>query len=478
MKILLLNPPTKDNKKFIREGRCTQESSLWTTIWPPISLATIGALLENDEHIVKVNDCSAEAITHSALKNIIYDFSPYIIIWSSGTPSIQSDLELSSFIKALNSSIKTATFGTHVTVLAQDCLQEHPDLDFIIRNEPEYTIRELVFALEKNRGYRTINGLSYRDSDNHISHNPDRAFIENLNELPMPAWHLVNLDCYRMPLKGHRFIIVSPLRGCPYECTFCTTQTYYGNKVRKRSPERVVQEIEYNIENYNIKNFFFWADTFTLDKKYVKNLCRLIMDKELNISWVCNSRVDTVDEEMLKHMADAGCWMISYGIESGCQKVLDICKKKITVEQTIRAVELTEKVGIKTVGHFIIGLPGETIETAQETINFAHSLPLDFAQFYSAVPFPGSKLYEMAKQNQWIQNNNWGKFNQTKVIMNLPDLKPLDADKLIKKAYKSFYYRPKKISAALKMIRFSTIWNSLVQANHFIKSLFIKQDGG
>jgi len=474
MKILLLNPPTKDNKKFIREGRCTHEGNIWTALWPPISLATIASVLENDGHTVKINDCSAKNINHLKLKKIIDDFSPQIVIWSSGTPSIQSDLELSSFIKACGQSIKTATFGTHATVFAEECMRDYPDLDFIIRNEPEYTVKELISAIEGGKKYQGINGVTYRSSPHNIVQNADRTFIENLDELPKPAWHLANLDCYRVPLKGHRFVMISPLRGCPYECIFCTSQKYYGKKLRRRSPEKVLEEIEYNIKTYKIRNFFFWADTFTLDKTYVINLCNLLIDKKIDVSWVCNSRVDTVDEEMLQLMGRAGCWMISYGIESGCQEILDISKKKIRVEQVEKAVDLARKAGIKTVGHFIIGLPGETVETAQEMIKYSKSLNLDYAQFYSAVPFPGSELYRMAKENRWIQEESWEEFNQRKAIMRLPQLEPEEANNLIKKAYKSFYYKPKKIIESLKMTRLSGLWRLLLQARYIIKSFFLK----
>lgn len=474
MKILLLNPPAKDNKKFIREGRCTQESNIWTTTWPPISLATIASILEDEAHNVKIIDCSAENVSHSGLKRIMPKFSPHMVIWSSGTPSIQNDLELSSFIKAYDKSIKTAAFGTHVTILAEECMQNYPDLDFIIRNEPEYTIKELASAIEDDRKYQNINGITYRNSDNRIIHNAERKFIENLDNLPMPAWHLVNLDCYRVPLKGHRFLIVSPLRGCPYECIFCTSQTYYGKKLRKRSAEKVIEEIEDNINKFKIKDFLFWADTFTLDRRYVINLCKLLINKKIDISWVCNSRVDTVDEEMLQLMKNAGCWMISYGIESGCQKILNISKKKNTVEQSKKAVELTKNAGMKTMGHFILGLPGDTVETAQETTRFSKSLNLDFAQYYSAAPFPGSRLYWMAKENQWIQNESWEEYNQCNAIMRLPHLKPEVANHLRKSAYRSFYIKPKKFFDPFRITRISELWRLLLKANQFFKSFLSK----
>jgi len=391
MKILLLNPPTFDNRKFIREGRCTQEQGAWTTLWPPISLATIGAVLEREGNEVKIIDCPAEGINLEKLQSILKSFLPHMVIWSGATPSIHSDLMLATFIKRIDSSVSTAIFGTHVTALAQRCMEATPSLDFIIRNEPEETILWLVRNHDR-RKYEDIEGLTYRARDGNIVHNPPRPFIENLDALPWPAWHLLDLNCYRLPLRGNKFLMISPFRGCSYGCIFCTSHTYYGKKLRSRSTEGILEEIEYDVEKFGIKDFFFWADTFTLNKKYVEEICLGIIRRRLRISWACNSRTDTVEASLLKLMADAGCWMISYGIESGSQKILDMAKKAVKAEKAVEAVQEAKRVGMKVVGHFILGLPGEDRQTVEETLHLVNRLDLDFAQFYCATPFPGSEL--------------------------------------------------------------------------------------
>jgi radical SAM superfamily enzyme YgiQ (UPF0313 family) len=360
MKILLLNPPARDNKKFIREGRCTQEQGVWATLWPPLSLATMGAVLEAAGHVVQIVDCAAQGMSRNAVAHVISDFLPRAVIWSTGTPSIESDLELASFIKGCDDKVTTVVFGTHVTVLDKECLTAFPAIDCIIRNEPEMTLAVLVKTLTEGGCLTDVAGITFRTDTGTTVANPPRPYLEDLDSLPLPAWHLLDLNRYRLPLKGKPFLMVAPLRGCPFNCSFCTCQTYYGKRLRKRSVASVLKELEYDGERFGIRDFFIWAETFVVDRAYVAALCRGIIERGLRISWTSNSRVDTVDKELLTLMAQAGCWMISYGIESGSQKILDEADKGTTIEQAMQAVRCAHEAGIKTVGQFILGLPGET----------------------------------------------------------------------------------------------------------------------
>ena len=467
MKVLLLNPPTIDEKQFIREGRCTQEQGVWATLWPPLSLATIGAVLEEDGCTVKIVDCPAQEIPWNALEQVITAFLPDVVIWSTGTPSIQSDLELASLVKGCNDRIVTAVFGTHVTVLDKECLEGFPHINCIIRNEPEITIREFVKSLEGEGALEKVSGITFRNAAGEIVSNPSRPFFEDLDRLPLPAWHLLDLDRYRLPLKGKRFLMVAPLRGCPFKCSFCTCHTYYGKGLRKRSIESVLKEIKQGIERYGIKDFFFWAETFVVDKDYVAALCSAIIEEGLSISWTSNSRVDTVDASLLSLMARAGCWMISYGIESGSQKVLDEAQKGTSIEQAFNAVRSTREAGIKTVGHFILGLPGETRESLEHTINFARNLQLDLAQFYCAVPFPGSRLYEHAIKEGWITRPDFNCFNQDSALMSLPTVTPEEINQYRALAYKRFYLNPGSIMRTLGLINWRDIKKLMSAASAF-----------
>jgi radical SAM superfamily enzyme YgiQ (UPF0313 family) len=449
LRVLLLNPPTLEGKGFIREGRCTQEGGVWTTLWPPISLATIGAVLEHEGHRVQARDAAATGYPRSKLLRDIGEAPPDAVIWSTGTPSIADDLALANEIKAAAPRTATAVFGTHVTALDRDCLEKTPGLDAIFRNEPEATAAEWAARLGTKGSLESVAGLSYRNEGS-FGRNPDRPFLADLDSIPDPAWHLFDLDVYRLPLRGDRFLMVTPHRGCPYPCSYCTAQTYYGAKLRRRSVDKVVNEIRRNVEVHGVRELFFWSDTFTIDKRYVMSLMEAITP--LGVSWASNSRVDTIDDELARSMRAAGCWMISFGIESGDQDLLDAAGKGATVAEAERAVAVVKAAGIKAAGHFVLGLPGETRESLEKTLAFANRLPLDFEQFYCAVPFPGSRLYEEALQKGWLSENDFSRYRQDEALLELPGLSRAEVMAYRQTAYRHFYTRPRVAMNALSLL--------------------------
>jgi radical SAM superfamily enzyme YgiQ (UPF0313 family) len=230
----------------------------------------------------------------------------------------------------------------------------------------------------------------------------------------------------------------------------------------------VLKEIEYDCKRFGIEDFFFWAETFVVDKEYVRDLCSAIIEREINISWTSNSRVDTVDGPLLKLMAKAGCWMISYGIESGSQKVLDEADKGTRVEQAYEAVRYAREAGIKTVGHFILGLPGETEASLVHTINYAKRLKLDLAQFYCAVPFPGSRLYGHALREGWINHADFGNFKQDYALMKLSTVSPQVVNQYRALAYRKFYFNLLSGYRTLKLINWKDLKKVVNAAKDFL----------
>lgn len=469
MKILLLNPPTLDNRAFIREGRCMQEGGVWTTLWPPVTLATAAALLEGGGHDVTLRDCAANGMTRQALLDFFDAGSFDIVAWGAATPSIGSDLALAGELRGLRPQVRTAVLGTHCSHFAGECLDAAPDLDYIISREPEETLAELAAILEGGGEPGGIEGLSFRDCEGRIVHTPPRAFVANLDALPFPAWHLVDRSRYRLPLSGEGFLIIAPSRGCPYSCTFCTSQAYYGKKLRKKSVPRVIAEIEHARDHFGTRQFFIWADTFTADKDYVRRFCAALGERGLKIGWTCNSRVDTVDADMLRQMRKAGCWMISFGIESGDQELLDSMGKRITVEKARDAARWAKEAGMVVAGHFVLGLPGETVETLEKTIAFSLELDIDIGQFYSAAPFPGSELFDTAIKQGWIDGGAFDEFSQNSSVMKLPGLEPAVVDKYRMIAYKRFYFRPRPHLRMLRLVRPRGLWNALWGAARFMR---------
>jgi len=461
-KILLVNPPSgKNGAKFIREGRCQQELGVWTTVWPPVSLAITGNILKKTGYYIKIIDCPIENVSWNLLEIIIKEFKPDLIISSISTPTLKSDLDIVSISKNINNNIKIAVFGVHVTVMPEDALKLAPELDFVIRGEPEITASCLANAIFKKENLEVITGTSHI-KDGKIKNNPDREFINNLDELPFPAWSEIDRKLYKLPITGEKFLLAIPHRGCPFNCIFCASKPYYGRKTRFRSPEKFVDELAWVGDEFKIKNFLFWAETYTINKEFVLNVNKEILKRKLKIKWVCNSRVDTIDEEMITSMKEAGCWMIGFGIESGNQKILDAAGKKITLDQIRKTIKMTKDHGLTTTGHVIIGLPGESKDTALETIKFINNLPMDFAQFYTAAPWPGTDLFNYAREKGILTTDNFQEYTQQKGVMETDTLSADEMTKYCNMAYRNFYFRPKiMLNIATQMIKPSNLLHTL-----------------
>jgi radical SAM superfamily enzyme YgiQ (UPF0313 family) len=457
--ILLFNPPAPGGRGYTREGRCTQEAGVWGTQWPPLTLATAAALLRRDGHRVTLRDYPATGLDLLSLTEDLRTLRPGFAIWSTGTPTLSFDLDIARVVRENAPKSVTAVIGTHVTVRPEEALCE-PTLNVVVRGEPEGIIRELCRCAGM---WSEVPGISWRDEDGAIRRNPDASLLEP-DAIPAPDWDGLDHDAYRLPLKGRRFLMVAPVRGCPYRCTFCTAPLYYGYRLRRRPVAQVVDEMAANVSRYGIREFFIWADTFTADRSYVRDLCRAVLERGLRISWTCNSRVDTIDEETLRLMKQAGLWMISFGLESGNDAILVTSGKGITATQSRAAVKLANRLGIRTAGHFMFGLPGETEETMAETLALALSLPLDIAQFYTAAPFPGTALYDDALREGWLKEGEKGgtapyflqppprAFAQNSAVMELPGLPAARVDAFRRYAYRRFYLRPSAAARILTMV--------------------------
>jgi radical SAM superfamily enzyme YgiQ (UPF0313 family) len=452
MKVYLINPPAVNGTKIVREGRCMQRKGAWTAVWSPISLATIGAVLERDGWTAKLSDCIVEDIDFPRLGELLEAFSPDLVVINAVTPSIVSDLASCRVVKERCPHAVTAVIGIHSTALPAECLKQEPSLDFVVRGEPEMTLCELarvIVAGKSGSGVKGITGLSYR-SEGTVVHEADRAVIENLDELPFPAWKLIDRTKYRMPFTDRPFLLVATSRGCPFQCRFCADAAYYGKKVRTRSAKSVVNELAWIKNTFGISEFLFWSESFTINRNFSIAVAREIIAQGLDVSWVCNSRVDNVDREMMELFRKAGCWMIGFGVEAGNQAILDSMKKGITVDQIRRAVTDAKAAGLEVTGHCVLGFPGETGVTMAETVRLTKQLPFDFVQYYCSVPFPGSELFSNARKNGWLITDDWMRYEQNVSVMTTPQLSADEVMRWRSRAYRSFYLRP---SIVLKTLR-------------------------
>ena len=291
-----------------------------------------------------------------------------------------------------------------------------------------------------------------------------RPFIEDLDSLPFPARHLVDNNIYRRPDTGEVQAVIKVSRGCPFHCFFCLATPVAGAKVRKRSPENILGEIKECVNTYGITNFLFWSDIFNIDKDWVMRLCQLIIDSGLNITWSANTRADTADEEMAEMMYKAGCRLVSIGVESGSQEMLDKIGKKITLDDVRLTVRIFKKFGIKIYNYFVIGLPWETAETVEDTIDFAIELDSDFISFYTATPLPGTKFYDYAKEHNLIDSDTSFKSAYFYPSVNTHSLTKDQIFKLHKRAIRKFYLRPSYILKMLTKIRSFTEFKNYFKA--------------
>ncbi|GAG09913.1 unnamed protein product, partial [marine sediment metagenome] len=262
--------------------------------------------------------------------------------------------------------------GAHATLLPNETLVSAPEIDVVVKGEGENTFIELLQALEYKRPLSKILGISYRKDGKTVS-TPERSTNVDLDSLPFLAYHLLPWQRYKPhPPHGRAlpFTAMITSRGCPYRCSYCS-KPIFGNKFRGQSPERVVEEIAYYKDNFGVKEIAFYDDVFTLNKKRAHAIADEIIKRGLKICWTCETRVNLVDKELLRHIKQSGCYAIAYGIESASQEILDALNKDITFEQVEEAVGIAQEVGLQIIGYFMIGSPGESPETIAKTIQFA-----------------------------------------------------------------------------------------------------------
>jgi len=476
--ILLVNPPSPDGDIWIRSqhrvGRRTRENM----IWPQVSLAQMAALL-HPTYSVKIVDAIAERMGWPEFTKILDKYQPRFYMTQVTAPTLENDMYGAFLAKARGAY--TIAFGTHVTPIPKETLRSFPALDFVLVGEPDLTIRDLMDYVDQKFDQRPDNikklfaehdpsykpslreadspldfsevkGIAWRKDGESIV-NPSRPFIHNLSDLPLPLHELLPLQKYKMPLIKGAFTFIVTARGCPAACTYCIKHVSYQFSARIRTPENIMQEL-WLLKKLGINNIHMYADLFTVNREQVIGLCKLMIDQKINLRWTCNSRVDYVDEEMLTLMAQAGCWLISWGLESGNEQILKHARKGAYPEKAVNSLTIAHKVGIKNWGYFIIGLPGETETTIKETIAFSKRLPVDIALFHVAAPYPGTPFFFEVVKNGWFRpGTRWEQVDMDKgTVLDYPDL---PAERLLywqKEAFRQWAFRPKPIITYLKMV--------------------------
>lgn len=462
MKVLIANPPWPGPGYGARSDVRWPHKRSDKYIEYPIYLSYMAAVVEAAGFEVAFIDAIMDELSIDAFAQKVEDIAPRLALIETSTPTIAFDLESAAAIKALAPETFVALLGSHVTYFDEQIVAENPSVDAVIRGEFEYTAADLARALQAGGELAGVSGLTYRDSEGEVRANPDRPLFEPLDDMPFPARHIVKDDGYRAGIYsgGHPTAMVSS-RGCPYRCTFCLwPDILYGHRFRARSAENVVDEIEEAARVYGHDEIYFDDDTFTIDRQRVMSICRLIMERGLDkeVEWIAQCRVDTVDREMLEAMKAANCGYILFGVESGSPEMLKRMKKGITLDKIRHAFKLTRDVGIKTQAFFLFGMPGETQETIQESIDFAKEINASSTQFAVAIPHPGTALYEECKEEGWLTSDDWADYTAESCLIETPWLTAQEAEEARIRAYREYYYRPGfVISEALKIRRLADI---------------------
>ncbi|MFH2013616.1 MAG: radical SAM protein [Patescibacteria group bacterium] len=440
---------------------------------PPLGLAYIAAYLREKKDNVDISILDAEALKMELedVKKHIINIKPDVVGITSTTPCFYYALKIAELVKEISQDIKVVMGGAHPSALPKETVK-NVNVDYVVKGEGEITFFELIKAIDGLMNFKDISGLFYKE-ENKIKENLPRQLIENIDQLPYPARDLLPNDLYGPP-PTKRVSIYKPTsitsgRGCPFQCSFCCARVVWTRRYRGRDPKKFVDEIEYCVDKYNMREFSFTDELFTADYKRALDVCNEIIKRKLKIAWVCSSRVGLVTLELLDKMKKAGCREISFGIESGDQKILDSINKKIVLDDVRKSIKLVKKSGIKTHGSFIIGNIGETEETARKTVEFAKELNLDIAAFFIASPYPGTDLYNEAVEKSLIRKDwEWKDFSplsNSLPLLNLPSLPPKETMRIHRQALKEYYWRPRYILMKLfhirKLVDFLNIFNGI-----------------
>jgi anaerobic magnesium-protoporphyrin IX monomethyl ester cyclase len=430
----------------------------------PLGLAYLAAVLKKNGHEVTVIDCLALDMNHEQLKVKIASFEPDVVGITSMTPMIQSTLLSARVAKEACPDAVVTLGGPHATFMDRQILEQEAAVDVVVRGEGEQTLLEMAQNVAESKSLHKIDGITLRDGDQ-IIQTPNRSFIQNLDELPYPAYDCFQLNRYR--LFGKLFLPIITSRGCPFQCSFCTTSRILGKEYRARSPKNIVDELEFLKNTYGADAFTFYDDTLTLDKNRIFKICEGIKARKINLPWDCQTRVDQVSREVLAEMRETKCQQVFFGVESACQEILDAVKKRTTVEQNAKAIKLAKEAGLFVAISIMIGYPGETKDMLRQTLDFVRKTEPDDVYLCVATPYPGTELRRLVEEMGLKLSADWGLYDTVTPVFDNPLLSAEDIVKLRKGFYDSFY-SPKYVLRHLFKGNFYSRIMARTALNHII----------
>lgn len=453
-KILLINPPYINFSGIKDSGGHAI----------PLNLAYIASYVrEKIKCKIAVLDAEVLGLTYKQIHQQIRKAAPDFVGISCPTPTFNHVIRIAKIIKNINPKTTVIVGGSHPTAFPEDTIRV-PEIDFAVRGEGEETFVDIIKTVKKSKGkpsaFKKIDGISFLEKEKPIL-TPERALIQDLDKIPFPARDLFRQEAYysaaTKKVSKYKSTSIMTSRGCPYNCIHCISSLVWKRKVRNRSVKNVVDEIEECVKKHGIREFNFYDDTFTINTKRVTDVCREIRRRKLKIAWICMGRVNLINREMVREMKKAGCKKISFGLESGSEKVLKLMRKAATLDLARKAVKIVKSEGIEAHASFMLGNVGETVGTIKKTIRFAKELNPDNATFFITSPFPGTDLYAIAKGKGYItEKTKWEEFapiTKSAPILIQDSLSQEELVKWQKRAFRQFYLRPAYVFRKLSKIK-------------------------
>lgn len=463
MKVLIINPPWPGKGFGTRSQNRIIKHRSDKYLQYPIFLAYSASQLKAAGHQVEYIDSVIQDLDLSQTVQAAEKKKPDVIFMETTTPSIEADYDnLAALKTATNATIIVG--GPHATYFHHEVIAECPAIDIVIRHEFDTKIAAVVSNLDN---LPAVKGICFHDGEN-IVDNGDGDLCHDLDSVPFPDRETIPWQWYLEAWYSKKpFMNMMTSRGCPYHCSFCLwPQSMYGHKQRFRSIDNVIAELHSLIRKYGLKEINIDDGTFTTNKKRVIEFCQRLRDKELNLIWTCNGRVDNIDDEMLSEMKASGCKMIRLGAESGSQNVLNKIRKGLTLKQIEEGVRRVKKHGIQALAGFMFGFPYDTRETIDQTIQFAKRLSPDQVQFSINMCYPGTSLFEYAKDNELLLASSFKEFDMTHgPVVKTADMQREELEHILSRAYKEFYFRPRFLLQTLLNLKdideFKRVYRSL-----------------
>ncbi|MFO0752368.1 MAG: radical SAM protein [Thermodesulfovibrionales bacterium] len=477
MKIAFLNPPfLKNFSRPQRSPAVTKSGTLYYPLW----LAYAAALAEKEGHAVDLIDAPADGFELGYVLQRLREFGPGLVVVDTSTPSIYNDVEVCGKIKEVLPGSFVLLVGTHVSALPEESLLLGSAVDAVAAGEYDYTVLEVAEAVEKGKELREVRGVCYRSPEGAVC-TGRRPLIEDLDALPFVSRtykRFLHIGNYFNPNALFPMVTITTSRGCPFQCIFCVyPQTMMGHRLRLRSVRNVVDEIEYIVQSFpGVQSVFFEDDTFTALKSRCVEISQEILKRGIRIAWTANARAD-LDYETMRIMKASGCRCVCVGFESGSQMLLNTIKKKMDTGKMLRFMEDARRAGILVHGCFMVGHPGETQETMQQTLDLAKRLSPDTAQFYPIMIYPGTEAYAWYKEKGLIATDDFSKWltpsGLHNTVIRTEKLSAADLVRFCDHARREFYLRPRYLlyKAKQTLLNPGEMRRNLKSARTFIKYL-------